>query len=160
MMLFDFGANLPALKDHIIAELTRFKTHYSYNSIYLKIYGYVSPEQVFASLVNFFNTYKLRTDYISFAKRLEKAQQDLTSIRNKIGFNPSKKQITTVIDNTNKEQLQFLIDAFAIPPVVTNINNNDSTIATILQHYYRRPGPQRVVEALYTQITSRYCIDI
>jgi hypothetical protein len=81
---------------------------------------------------------------------LKQVQQDLASARNELGFDPLKKQVSAVTDDTNKKQLQFLIDAFAVPPVFTNINNNDDTLTTILQHYYRRPRPQIVVATLYT----------
>ena len=44
--------------------------------------------------------------------------------------------------------LQFLTDAFSVPPSLPQAGDNDETILQVLQHYYRRPGPERVVQQL------------
>ncbi|WP_257264019.1 hypothetical protein [Endozoicomonas sp. ONNA2] len=46
--------------------------------------------------------------------------------------------------------LQFMVDAFGKPPVLpNNVGDNEDTILKVLQHYYRRPGPKRVIASLY-----------
>ncbi|USE35554.1 hypothetical protein [Endozoicomonas sp. SCSIO W0465] len=45
-------------------------------------------------------------------------------------------------------ELQFVVDAFSQPPVIANAQDNEETILKILQHYYRRPGPERVISSL------------
>ncbi|MBO9484199.1 hypothetical protein [Salinisphaera sp. G21_0] len=45
--------------------------------------------------------------------------------------------------------LQFMVDAFSKPPVLPeNVGDNEDTIFKVLQHYYRRPGPERVIASL------------
>ncbi|MBO9481041.1 hypothetical protein [Salinisphaera sp. G21_0] len=48
--------------------------------------------------------------------------------------------------------LQFLVNAFSEPPVLPDhVGDNEKTILTVLQHYYRRPGPERVIKSLARQ---------
>ena len=44
--------------------------------------------------------------------------------------------------------MQFIVEAFSEPPVLPNAKDNEETILRILQHYYRRPGPERVIKCL------------
>ncbi|MBO9494133.1 hypothetical protein J7438_08540 [Thalassotalea sp. G20_0] len=45
--------------------------------------------------------------------------------------------------------LQFMVNAFNQPPVLPDdVGDNEKTILTVLQHYYRRPGPERVIQSL------------
>ncbi|MBO9484200.1 hypothetical protein [Salinisphaera sp. G21_0] len=45
--------------------------------------------------------------------------------------------------------LQFMVDAFSKPPVLPdNVGDNEGTILKVLQHYYRRPGPERVMASM------------
>ncbi|WP_422408985.1 MULTISPECIES: hypothetical protein [unclassified Endozoicomonas] len=37
---------------------------------------------------------------------------------------------------------------FRVPPVLPNAMDNEETILRILQHYHRRPGPERVIQCL------------
>ena len=46
-------------------------------------------------------------------------------------------------------ELQLLVDAFSVPPVLPAAGNNEATILAVLNHYYRRPGPERVISSLY-----------
>ena len=56
------------------------------------------------------------------------------------------KRITAACEPLN--DLQFLTDAFSVPPSLPQAGDNDETILQVLQHYYRRPGPERVVQQL------------
>lgn len=56
------------------------------------------------------------------------------------------KGITAACEPLN--DLQFLTDAFSVPPSLPQAGDNDETILQVLQHYYRRPGPERVVQQL------------
>ena len=56
------------------------------------------------------------------------------------------KRITATCEPLN--DLQFLTDAFSVPPSLPQAGDNDETILQVLQHYYRRPGPERVVQQL------------
>ncbi|WP_448218110.1 hypothetical protein [Endozoicomonas sp. 2B-B] len=48
-----------------------------------------------------------------------------------------------------KPALQFMVDAFSKPPVLPdNVGDNEDTILKVLRHYYRRPGPERVLANL------------
>ena len=48
-------------------------------------------------------------------------------------------------------ELGFVVDAFSKPPVLANARDNEESILRILQHYYRRPGPERVLRSLHRE---------
>ena len=48
-------------------------------------------------------------------------------------------------------ELGFVVDAFSKPPVLANARDNAESILRILQHYYRRPGPERVLRSLHRE---------
>jgi hypothetical protein len=148
MILFDLGADLLALKDHIIMSLRNFKDNSNLYKYYIKIYGNVSPEEIYESLVDFYENYKSQADYCNFATQLAISQQYIEQKKQMINFDLVETSAPKIkYDIVN--DLKFLTDAFALPPVFDQIKNDDSTIVTILQHYYRRPGPERVVTSLY-----------
>ena len=75
-------------------------------------------------------------------KTVRQARQHLTEL----ALTLPQKRINTVCEPLN--DLQFLTDAFSVPPSLPQAGDNDETILQVLQHYYRRPGPERVVQQL------------
>ena len=63
---------------------------------------------------------------------------------------------TSLIPSPSQEaydrlELGFVVDAFSKPPMLANAQDNEESILRILQHYYRRPGPERVLRSLHRE---------
>ena len=150
MILCDLVDDLDSLKETIVRRLSDIKNHsYCSESMlarYQKIYGNVNPEEIFEQIKNWHKDYKLSTNYTPFASLLAKAEENLNKEKKLLGFNlPKETQLT---NRTDKHPLHFLVDAFATKPVFQEINDDDKTIAIILQSYYRTPGKERVISKL------------
>lgn len=51
----------------------------------------------------------------------------------------------------DRSELGFVVDAFSKPLVLANARDDEESILRILQHYYRRPGPERVLRSLHRE---------
>lgn len=92
-----------------------------------------------------------KQQYVFFqewSKLIAQANEEISTLKKSLDL-PSYGDVapaTTQKDITT--DLQFIIDAFAKPPNVLNLKDIDATVLTILQHYYRRPGYQRIIRSL------------
>ncbi|WP_422472235.1 hypothetical protein [Endozoicomonas sp. ALB032] len=82
------------------------------------------------------------TLYQNWPAHVEEANQQIAKL---------KQSLDLPVDRfaSVKPALQFIVDAFSKPPVLPdNVGDNEDTILKVLQHYYRRPGPERVLANL------------
>ena len=85
--------------------------------------------------------------YQNWPNLVQQAQQEMIDLRMRNGLHarsPSLKEPTV----NEQAELQFLVHAFSVPPVLPAAGDNEATVLTVLNHYYRRPGPERVTNFL------------
>ncbi|WP_422472241.1 hypothetical protein [Endozoicomonas sp. ALB032] len=89
--------------------------------------------------------------YQNWPKHVRQAQQDIKDLRQSLGLDDSHNLATPLATET-PAALKFVVDAFSTAPVLPdNVGDNEKTILKVLQHYYRRPGPERVIQRLGMQ---------
>lgn len=91
--------------------------------------------------------------YQQWPENIKKGQQQIDELKE--SFNLTGCQSAQPDSLTQPTELQFLVDAFSKPPVLANAKDNEETILRILQHYYRRPGPERVIKCLGNETLPR-----
>ncbi|WP_448218112.1 hypothetical protein [Endozoicomonas sp. 2B-B] len=80
--------------------------------------------------------------YQNWPAHVEKANEQLKALKESLDLPVDRFASMT-------PALQFMVQAFSEPPVLPdNVGDNEDTILKVLQHYYRRPGPERVVASL------------
>ncbi|WOG25551.1 hypothetical protein [Endozoicomonas sp. 8E] len=84
--------------------------------------------------------------YRQWPGKVKAGQQQIVKLQKSLGLSGCRSAQPASLTQT--EELQFLVDAFSVPPVLPNARDNEETILKILQHYYRRPGPERVIQCL------------
>ncbi|MGI2025934.1 hypothetical protein [Endozoicomonas acroporae] len=84
--------------------------------------------------------------YQQWPENIKKGQQQIVELQKSLGLTGCQSPQTASL--TQPTELQFIVDAFSQPPVLPNARDNEETILRILQHYYRRPGPERVIKCL------------
>ncbi len=84
--------------------------------------------------------------YQHWPENIKKGQQQIVELQKSLGLTGCQSPQTASL--TQPTELQFIVDAFSQPPVLPNARDNEETILRILQHYYRRPGPERVIKCL------------
>ncbi|WP_422475000.1 hypothetical protein [Endozoicomonas sp. ALB032] len=84
--------------------------------------------------------------YQQWPEKVKAEQQQIVELQKSLGLSDCRSAQPASL--TQPEELQFLVDAFSVPPVLPNARDNEETILKILQHYYRRPGPERVIQCL------------
>ena len=85
--------------------------------------------------------------YQSWPAQVEEAKQAIAQLRASLNLQTEP----TLSPANDQSELQFVMDAFSKPPVLANAQDNEETILKILQHYYRRPGPERVLRNLHRE---------
>ncbi|WP_422442511.1 MULTISPECIES: hypothetical protein [unclassified Endozoicomonas] len=86
--------------------------------------------------------------YRNWPKRVRQAQEEIRNLKQSLAPDASHNQ-ATVLATERSKALQFVVDAFSKAPVLPeNVGDNEATIVKVLQHYYRRPGPERVIKSL------------
>ncbi|USE35546.1 hypothetical protein [Endozoicomonas sp. SCSIO W0465] len=86
--------------------------------------------------------------YQSWPAQVEAAKQAIAKLRDTLNLQTEQVSSPPTEVANGRSELQFVVDAFSQPPVITNAQDNEETILKILQHYYRRPGPERVISSL------------
>ena len=85
--------------------------------------------------------------YQNWPNLVQQAQQEMIDLRMRNGLHARSPSLKEPIDNESAE-LQFLVHAFSVPPILPAAGDNEATVLTVLNHYYRRPGPERVTNFL------------
>ncbi len=89
--------------------------------------------------------------YQNWPNHVRQAEQDIADLKQSLGLNDSQK-LATQLAAKKPEGLAFVVSAFSAPPVLSDdVGDNEKTILKVLQHYYRRPGPERVIQSLGRQ---------
>ncbi|WP_422410350.1 MULTISPECIES: hypothetical protein [unclassified Endozoicomonas] len=87
--------------------------------------------------------------YQNWSKHVQQAKQDIRELKRSLDPGNSHNLATPSAAITSKA-LRFMVDAFNRPPVMPDhTGDNEKTILKVLQHYYRRPGPERVIQSLH-----------
>ncbi len=85
--------------------------------------------------------------YQNWTKYVEQAKQALGKLGAELNVQKQEFAVKPSWEN-DLVKLQFLEDAFSQQPVLLAAMDNEEKILKILQHYYRRPGPERVISSL------------
>uniref|UniRef100_UPI002148818B hypothetical protein n=1 Tax=Endozoicomonas sp. ONNA1 TaxID=2828740 RepID=UPI002148818B len=86
--------------------------------------------------------------YQNWPKHVEQSHREIEDLKKSLGLNDSGASATPLVTGV-PAALQFVVDAFKRSPILPdNAGDNEKTILTVLQHYYRRPGPERVIQSL------------
>ncbi|WP_422410332.1 MULTISPECIES: hypothetical protein [unclassified Endozoicomonas] len=89
--------------------------------------------------------------YQNWPEHVRQAQREVEELKQSLGLNDTGASATSLVTEV-PAALQFVVEAFSKPPVLPdNVGDNEKTILKVLQHYYRRPGPERVIESLVRQ---------
>ena len=86
--------------------------------------------------------------YQSWPAQVEEAKQEIAKLKASLDLQTKPLPPISEEEAYDPSELQFVVDAFSKPPVLAHARDNEETILKILQHYYRRPGPERVIENL------------
>ena len=85
--------------------------------------------------------------YQDWPDLVQKTQQAMIDLRMRLDLHVQSPVLPEPTGNGSAE-LQFLADAYSVPPVLPAGGDNEATILKVLNHYYRRPGPERVMNFL------------
>ncbi|MGI2028450.1 hypothetical protein [Endozoicomonas acroporae] len=89
--------------------------------------------------------------YQNWPEHVQRAQRENARLKQSLHQNDSGASPTSLAAEA-PAALQFVVNAFSEPPVLPDqVGDNEKTILTVLQHYYRRPGPERVIKSLGRQ---------
>ena len=123
--------------------------HLYYNEkFYKKRLGIGSIEESIQWVKGVWQNREQELFYQNWSNLIQQARQELIELPVRDGLYARSSSVKVPTGNEPKE-LQFLIDAFSVPPVLPTAGDNEATILAILNHYYRRPGPDRVISSLY-----------
>ncbi|WOG29141.1 hypothetical protein [Endozoicomonas sp. 8E] len=93
-------------------------------------------------------THSLYQNWPEHVRQAERDIRDLQQSLDQVDSGPS----ATALTAQAPAALKFVVDAFSKPPVLPDtVGDNEKTILKVLLHYYRRPGPERVVRSLGRQ---------
>ncbi|WP_422135104.1 hypothetical protein [Endozoicomonas sp. ALD040] len=93
-------------------------------------------------------THSLYQNWPEHVRQAERDIRDLQQSLDQVDSGPS----ATALSAQAPAALKFVVDAFSKPPVLPDtVGDNEKTILKVLLHYYRRPGPERVVRSLGRQ---------
>ncbi|WP_422135098.1 hypothetical protein [Endozoicomonas sp. ALD040] len=120
-----------------------------------KVIDNLSPDEYIQWVKKLWEQRKTNPFYQNWPKRVRQAQQDIRALRQSLGLDDSH-NLATPLANETPAALKFVVDAFSTAPVLPdNVGDNEKTILKVLQHYYRRPGPERVIQCLGMQTIPR-----
>ncbi|WP_448218098.1 hypothetical protein [Endozoicomonas sp. 2B-B] len=97
------------------------------------------------------NSYPL---FRNWPEHLEQAEKEIRDLKQSLSLNDSgpSSPLASSLPIETPSELKFIEDAFSTAPVLPDVvGDNEKTILKVLQHYYRRPGPERVIQSLYKQ---------
>ncbi|WP_422135114.1 hypothetical protein [Endozoicomonas sp. ALD040] len=113
-----------------------------------KVIGNFSMTDYIQWIKNLWLQRETHTFYQNWPEHVRQAQREIRDLRQSLGLDDSGASATALAAQT-PAALKFVVDAFSTPPVLPdNVGDNEKTILKILQHYYRRPGPERVIQCL------------
>ncbi|WOG29131.1 hypothetical protein [Endozoicomonas sp. 8E] len=147
LALFRYGAVLKK------ASIDHFKSHVPgrYHEGERKIIDDFSLQDYIKWLKKLWHQRKKHPFYQNWPEHVWRAQQDIADLKQSLDQDDSGASATALAAKA-PAALQFMVDAFSKSPVMPDyVGDNEKTILKVLQHYYRRPGPERVVQSLGRQ---------
>ena len=121
---------------------------YNYAHHYKKRLGSCSVEDFVQWVKGVWQNREQEPFYQNWSNLIQQARQEIIELPVRDGLYAPSPSIKVPTDNVPTE-FQFLVDAFSVPPVLPAAGDNEATILAVLNHYYRRPGPDRVISSLY-----------
>ena len=109
--------------------------------------GSYSIDEYFEWVQKLYRRREKESFYQSWPAQVEHAQETIAQLRASLNLQAEPTLLPAIA--VDHSELQFVMDAFSKPPVLANAKDNEETILKILQHYYRRPGPERVLISLH-----------
>ena len=143
LTLFHYGA-VPCKK--ILDATRREITNFSDKAIRIAL-GNDSVDDYIEWVQELYQQREQDPFYQSWPAQVEEAKQAIAQLRASLDLHTKPTPSPEIADY--QSELQFVMDAFSKPPVLANAQDNEETILKILQHYYRRPGPERVLISLH-----------
>ncbi len=123
--------------------------HQHYNDRYCKKkLGICSVEDCIQWVKGVWQNREQEPFYQNWSNLIQQARQEIIELPVRDGLYAPSPSIK-VPTNNEPTEFQFLVDAFSVPPVLPAAGDNEATILAVLNHYYRRPGPDRVISSLY-----------
>ncbi|USE35548.1 hypothetical protein [Endozoicomonas sp. SCSIO W0465] len=144
LTLFYYGA---APNQTLLEGVRKFISHKP-NHVLQKALGKSSIDDYIEWVQKIYRQREQDPFYQSWPAQVEEAKQAIAELRASLDLQTEQVPSPSpeVVNETS--ELQFVVDAFSQPPVIANAQDNEETILKILQHYYRRPGPERVISSL------------
>ena len=143
-LLFYYGADPEPLLKDLNTELAAFKGQSSER--YKALYGDMTPEEYCRRVRELYFTCKSTPGHSGWPEKLAKAKAEIDVLKQSL--TGAVDTDTCTDDYKESGKLEFIAEAFRRPPSLNHADDNESTVYQILQHYYRRPGSERVLEAL------------
>jgi hypothetical protein len=109
------------------------------------MYGNKSPVEYADSLIHLWTRRKRHTYYTQWPETVKHATREIDALKQSL--QPYESTVPDANDSVEKQR-QPVIEAFQAPPTLTHPGDNEETVLQVLQHYYRRPGAERVYEAM------------
>ena len=143
LALFYYGAAPnKGMFDAIRQEITTFS-----GKAIGKALGNYSTDEYIEWVQELYQRRKKNRFYRSWPAQVEEAKQAIAQLRTSLNLQTDPTLSPEIA--YDQSELQFVVDAFSKPAVLANAQDNEETILKILQHYYRRPGPERVLRNLH-----------
>ena len=143
LVLFYYGA-VPnkQMFDAVRQEISTFS-----GKIIRRVLGSYSIDDYFKWVQKLYRRREKESFYQSWPAQVEQAKDTIAQLRASLNLQTEPTLSPEIA--YDQSELQFVMDAFSKPPVLANAKDNEETILKILQHYYRRPGPERVLVTLH-----------
>ncbi|USE35547.1 hypothetical protein [Endozoicomonas sp. SCSIO W0465] len=144
LTLFYYGA----VPNEEIFEEVRFFLRFGSSERIQKVLGNNSLNDYFEWVQKIYRQREQDPFYQSWPAQVEEAKQAIAELRASLDLQTEQVPSPSPEGTNETSELQFVVNAFSQPPVIANAQDNEETILKILQHYYRRPGPERVISSL------------
>ncbi|WP_422138780.1 hypothetical protein [Endozoicomonas sp. ALC020] len=146
LALFHFGASLD--KNVLKSFESYVQKEYPKGN---RVIAGISQDDYINWLEKLWDQRETHTLYQNWPEHVQQAHRDIENLKQSLSLGDSGTS-TTPMAATAPAALQFVVEAFSKPPVLPdNVGDNEKTILKVLQHYYRRPGPERVIQNLGRQ---------
>ncbi|WP_257274345.1 MULTISPECIES: hypothetical protein, partial [unclassified Endozoicomonas] len=143
LALFHYGA--PLSRNFLESLKSSLQREYREGE---KVIDDLAPHDYIEWLKTLWEQRETHAFYQNWPEHLQQAQQDVADLKQSLDMKNSR-DLATPLTAKAPTALQFLVEAFSKPPVLPDhVGDNEKTILKVLQHYYRRPGPERVIRSL------------
>uniref|UniRef100_UPI0021489EC2 hypothetical protein n=1 Tax=Endozoicomonas sp. YOMI1 TaxID=2828739 RepID=UPI0021489EC2 len=140
---------LAGLNPEILYRLKKSLDWYYPNGA--KVIGDLSLDDYIQWVLKLWKQRETHPFYQNWPEHVLRAEQEIAALKQSLHQDDSGASASPLTAEA-PTALQFVVDAFSKPPVLPeNVGDNEKTILKVLQHYYRRPGPERVIESLGRQ---------